>query len=64
MILLYPPTATGRLIPVGSNGMLSGTLVLAGGAMVMSLPKLVGNSILLESNNGIRSNDPVYQRRG
>jgi hypothetical protein len=47
MILLYPPTATGRLIPVGDNGMLSGTLVLAGGAMVMSLPKLVGNSILL-----------------
>ena len=61
MILLYPPTATGRLIPVGGNGMLSGTLVLAGDAMVM--PKLVGNSILLESNNGIRSNDPVYQRR-
>ena len=27
--------------------MLSGTLILASGAMVMSLPKLVGNSILL-----------------
>ena len=27
--------------------MLSGTLILAGGAMVMSFPKLVGNSILL-----------------
>ncbi len=47
MILLYPPTATGGLIPVGCNGMLSGTLILAGGAMVMSLQQLVGNSILL-----------------
>jgi hypothetical protein len=47
MILLYPPTATGRLIPVGGNGMLSRTLILAGGAMVMSLPKFVGNSTLL-----------------
>jgi hypothetical protein len=47
MILLYLPTATGGLIPVGGSGMLSGTLILASGAMVMSLPKLVGNSILL-----------------
>ena len=28
--------------------MLGGTLILAGGAMVMSFPKIVGNSILLE----------------
>ncbi|MEP6575734.1 MAG: hypothetical protein ABJB85_04835 [Nitrososphaerota archaeon] len=47
MIRLYPPTAKGGLIHVGGNGMLSGTLILAGDAMVMSLPKLVGNSILL-----------------
>jgi hypothetical protein len=40
--------------------MLSGTLILAGRAIIMSLPKLVGNSICLESNNGIRYTDPVY----
>ena len=40
-------TATGGLIPVGSYGMLGRTLILAGGAMVMSFPKIVGNSILL-----------------
>jgi hypothetical protein len=35
------------LIPVDGNGLLGGTLILAGGAMVMSFPKIVGNSILL-----------------
>lgn len=40
--------------------MLGGTLILAGGAMVKSFPKIVGNSILLGNNNGIRSTDPVY----
>jgi hypothetical protein len=60
MILPYPPDSNMRLISVGGNGMLSGTLILAGRAIIMSLPKLVGNSICLESNNGIRYTDPVY----
>jgi len=40
-------TAKGGLIPVGDYGMLGGILILAGGAMVKSFPKIVGNSILL-----------------
>ena len=47
MILLYLSTATEGLIPVGGNGMLGGTLILAGRAMVKSFPKIVGNSIFL-----------------
>jgi hypothetical protein len=37
--------------------MLGGTLILAGGAVVMSFPKIVDNSILRGSK---RSTDPVY----
>ena len=47
MILLYPPDSNRRINTCSDSGMLSGTLILASGAMVMSLPKLVGNSILL-----------------
>jgi hypothetical protein len=47
-ILLNPPDSNRRINTCCDNGMLSGTLILAGGAMVMSLPKLVGRLILLK----------------
>jgi hypothetical protein len=35
------------VIPVGGNGLLGGTLILAGGAIVKRFLKIVGNSKLL-----------------